>query len=89
MSTVEQDSGSGTPILLNFFLHRLFIDEDWGSTTEGVKQPTNGTGGGGASGLRRDGKDDFQMLLAGQIFGPLSQMLLKKSWGKDPDPHLT
>jgi hypothetical protein len=55
----------------------LFIDEDWGSTTEGVKQPTNGAGsGGGAAGLRRDGKDDLQMLPAGQIFGSLSRMLL-------------
>ncbi len=57
---------------------RLFIDEDWGSTTEGVKQPTNGTGGGGAAGLRREGKDDLEMLPDGQIFGPLSQMWMKE-----------
>lgn len=37
------------------FLLRLFIDEDWGSTSEGVKQATGGGGGGGAAGLPRDG----------------------------------
>ena len=46
-------------------LCRLFIDEDWGSTTEGVKQAASGEAGakrssGGATGLRRDGNVIFR-----------------------------